>query len=453
MLNIRKIIRDISFWKSLQTIVLVLLLLDMLVPVPPRFTTYAIGVGFIVAFIHWCLLPWKEKWNQTWKYALPYAVFYALMLVSGFFSDSFFLSLQELWRYAPLLFIPLIFVGMTPAFFSRKRIRTLAFALIFGVLAGYLWRVGVLMSEYARPGAVKELGWNGAFHEFYTLAMGIRREWTIHPAFEALFGNLAVSLVLVAWVRKDAFFGRGCNKALAVVYVLLISINILLFCTKTSALCCAAIFFSAWIYAFRKKEYRSFALMSAVVLVFAGSVLLLSGKGGGMLRERYRYTENAIKSFVRNGGDAEADGSFMPRLYCHWQTWDMFREKPVMGWGPAYGKEFQARFRENYDIGYPQEGLRYPHNEFLEVALIGGVFGLSVLVWILLSALQSVRHRKDLCWWLWFGCLIVFFIVESIFDRTIGFIYLCGFHGILFCQDCLASQRGCLPEGKPAGRV
>ncbi len=440
-------LQNILFWQSLQTIVLCLLLIDMLVPFPPRFTTYAIGLGFVVAFVHWWLLPRQEKWNPAWKYALPYLVFYVLMLFSGIFSDNFFLSLQRLWRYTPLLFIPMIFVGMTPGFFTRKRIRILAFSLIFGVLAGYLWKIGVWIFEYARPENVEELGWNDAFHEFYRLAMGPQRKWTIHPAFEALFGNLAIAIILIAWIKRDAFFDHRYKKVFAFVYIFLIAINILLFCTKTSALCCIMIFFSIWIYALCKKEYRFSGVLSAIGVLFVCGTLLLFAKQESTLGERYRSTENAIRSFTKEGGKVEnkKDGSFTPRLYCYKQTWDMFREKPIIGWGPAYGKEFQTRFRKNYDIGYPPEGLKYPHNEFLEVALIGGVLGLIVFIWLLLSALQDVRRGKKFYGWLWFGYLLVFFIVESIFDRTVGFVFLCGFHGVLFCQ-------GLMPEEGLSGR-
>lgn len=439
MKNIFKRLCDVSLWQSLQTIVLCLLLLDIIVPFPPRFTTCAIGLGFVIAMVHICLLPKVEKRNLAWKYALPYGVFYVLMLFSGLFSDNIFQSFQGLLRYIPLLLIPLIFVGMTPKFFNRKRIRIFAFSLVFGVLAGYLWKVGALMFEHARFDSIKELGWNGAFYEFYKSALGPQRKWIMHPAFEALFGNLAIALVLIAWMKNDDFFDRGYKKVLAFIYVFLISANILFFCTKTSALCWGAVVLSVLIYALCKKKYRFFGVFSAmwIVLVY-GTVSLFTQES--VLSERYLRTENAIKNFVKEEGSVECDGSFMPRVYCCLQTWDMFQEKPVMGWGSGYGKEFQTRFRKNYYIGYPPEGLKYPHNEFLEVALIGGVFGFLVFIWILLSALRDVRRGKKLYGWLWFGCLLVFCMVESIFDRTVGFVFLCGFHGVLFCQGLMSEK-------------
>ena len=447
--QIFKQLRNVSLWQTLQTIVLVSLLLDILVPFPSRFTTYAIGFGFIIAMVHWGLLPQKEKWNLAWKYALPYLVFYVLMLFSGLFSGNFFLFLQKLWQYTPLLLIPLIFVGMTPAFFNRKRIRIFAFALIFGVLAGYLWKVGVFIFEYARPESIKELGWSDAFREFYRLAMGPQRKWTLHPAFEALFGNLAIAIILIAWIKKDAFFYHGYKKAFAFVYIFLISINIFLFCTKTSALCCIMIFFSIWIYALCRKNYRFFGVLSAIGLLFVCGAFLLFAKQESTLGERYKRTENAIRSFAREGGkiNNEKDGSFTPRLYCYQQTWDMFQEKPIIGWGPAYGREFQTRFQKNYDIGYPQEGLKYPHNEFLEVMLFGGVLGLLVFIWLLLSALHDVRCGKKFYGWIWLVYLLVFFMVESIFDRTVGFVFLCGVHGVLFCQSLMSKTEN-LPTDK-----
>ena len=435
MKNIFKRLCDVSFWQSLQTIVLVSLLLDIVVPFPPRFTTYAIGLGFVIAMVHWCLLPRKEKRNLAlWKYALPYVVFYALMLFSGLFSGDFLLFLQKLWRYTPLLFIPLIFVGMTLKFFNRKRIRVFSFVLILGVLAGYLWKIGALMFEHAHFEAVKELGWSGAFYEFYKSALGPQRKWIMHPAFEALFGNLAIALVLIARTKNDDFFNRGYKKVLAFIYVFLISANILFFCTKTSALCWVAVVLSVLIYALCKKEYRFFCVFSVMWLVLVyGTVFLFTQEN--ILSERYLRTEKAIKNFVKEDGAVECDGSFMPRVYCCLQTWDMFQEKPVIGWGPGYGKVFQMRFQKNYDIGYPPEGLKYPHNEFLEVALIGGVFGFLVFIWILLSALRDVGRGKKFYGWLWLGCLLVFCMVESIFDRTVGFVFLCGIHGILYCQS------------------
>lgn len=440
-------LRNVSFWQSLQMIVLCSLLVDILVPVPPRFTTYAIGSGFVISFVHWCLLPKQEKWNPAWKYALPYLVFYALMLVSGIFSGDIFLSLQRLWRYTPLLFIPMIFVGMTPTFFTRKRIRILAISFVFGILIGYLWRFGVLIFDYGNLGAVKEYGWGKAFQDFYRSVFITPRTLTFHPAFEALFQNLAIAIVLIAWIKNDVFFNRRYKKVLAVIYVFLLSVNVFLFCTKTSALCLGMVFFSVWIYAFYKKNHRFFCVLSILFCVCVCGVVFLFVKQGGVLVERYHDTEKAIKSFVEEDGNGSYDGSFVPRWYCYLQTKEMFKERPVMGWGPAYGKEFQARFKEKYadKTRYP-EGLKYPHNELFEVMLMGGILGVLISVWVLLSAMCCAKRGGLLYGWLWFGCLVIFCIVESIFDQTIGFVYLCGVHGVLFCQGLLLKEETLLPE-------
>lgn len=117
----------------------------------------------------------------------------------------------------------------------------------------------------------------------------------------------------------------------------------------------------------------------------------------------------------------------------------MFKEKPVTGWGAAYGKEFKQRYEKHLDklqkrYWLDYKALTHPHNQFLAILDASGIVGGMVFFWLFLCVLRDVWRRKSLFWWIWFAGLLIICTIDVLFNRTVGFIYLCGFHGILFCE-------------------
>ena len=253
---------------------------------------------------------------------------------------------------------------------------------------------------------------------------------------------MALVVVLRAWIKRDVFFSHGYGKVLAVFAIGIIIINLLLFCTKAAALGCVLSVFALWVYALCKKRYIFVGTSAVGVLLCMG---VLTFRSPEMIFSRYNQTIQASKNFLK-GRSTEEDASFIPRIHTYRIGWEMFKERPLTGWGVFYTKEFGKRYEEYSDntiVEYLGEKkiLKHPHNQLIMVLDVCGIVGGMVLVWLFVCILRDVWHRKSLFWWIWFASLLTICAIDVIFNRTIGYICLCGFHGVLFCELVSDSSR------------
>lgn len=428
-----------EFWQSWQTAGIALALIVALFPYPSHFIYYVLGFCLGFALIHRLLLIPPKGVDTAFRYALPYMVLYGLMFVSCFFSDNISANLSYCGQYFCLWLIPLIFVGMTPSFFTKRRLRIFAFSLVVGVVIGVLWKFFVFyqicfsnrLMVYREQGLWVVFKYGYGYLQYFVKTGGYKLE---HPAFEALFGLMALVVVLQSWIKKDVFFSHRYGKILAVFALCSIIINLLFFCTKMAALGCVLSVFALWVYALCKKRYV-FASASAIgFLLLAGGLTFYAPE---MVLSRFQHTAKAMKSFF-NGENTETDSSFIPRIYTYKTGWEIFKEKPITGWSA----DFRPAFRQHYkkyldklpDRTWMENKISSSHNQLLYILDFCGIVGGLVFVWLFLCVLRDVWRRKSLFWWIWFAGLLAICTIEVLFNRTIGLIYLCGFHGILFCE-------------------
>lgn len=442
-------LRDVSLWQSLQTVSISLLLIMVLFPYPSNFISYVMGFCLGFALVHRSLLPTQKGVNATFRYALPYLVLYGVLLIFCFFFGNVHASLSFCGRYLCLWLIPLVFVGMTPSFFTARRLRIFAFCLVVGAVIGVFWKFFALYQVYFsnKLDVYREQGfwkcirymYENLHYRYFIEKIGCKME---HPAFEALFELMALVIVLQAWIKRDVFFSHGYGKILAGFAVGIILISLLFLCTKMAALGCVFSFFALWVYALWKKRYVFVGVSAVGVLLCTGVITRGSSE---MIFSQFNKTIQVSKDFLK-GRSTEEDASLVPRIHTYGIGLEMFKEKPITGWGIFYTKEFEKRYEEyaeNIPVNFlgKKKILTHPHNQLLAILDICGIAGGLVFVWLFLCVLRDVWRRKSLFWWIWFAGLFVICMIDVIFNRTIGFIYLCGFHGILFCELVSDSSR------------
>ena len=92
------------------------------------------------------------------------------------------------------------------------------------------------------------------------------------------------------------------------------------------------------------------------------------------------------------------------RLAVYELGWDMFREKPLLGWGQGeFAREVEARMSDFRPNAYAA------HNTFVDITVEHGAVGLSLYLWIAVSLFQLRKTSK----WLpsiWPLCLGVYFL-------------------------------------------
>ena len=293
------------------------------------------------------------------------------------------------------------------------------------------WSASEIVYREHGLGAAFKYGY--AYFQYFAKTGGYKLE---HPAFEAIFEIMAMVVVLQAWIKKNVFFSHRYGKILAVFALCAIIINLLFFCTKTAALGCVLSVFALWLYALCKRRYMFVNVSAIGFLLLAGSLTFYDSE---MVLSRFRNTVKATQSFFK-GEYTESDSSFIPRIYTYKTGWDMFKEKPIAGWGFFYKKDFEQRYERYLDelprrrFDWEKNSLTHPHNQLLVFLDTCGIVGGMVFVWLFVCVLRDVWRKKSLFWWIWFASLLVICSIDVLFNRTVGFIYLCGFHGILFCE-------------------
>jgi O-antigen ligase len=76
------------------------------------------------------------------------------------------------------------------------------------------------------------------------------------------------------------------------------------------------------------------------------------------------------------------------RMALYQAGWDMFREKPLLGWNAA---DVQAQLEQRIDE-FHQEAF-YFHNTFLEVGVAYGIVGLGLYLWLIMDLVLLSRRR------------------------------------------------------------
>ena len=221
----------------------------------------------------------------------------------------------------------------------------------------------------------------------------------IRAALQFSGGGEAMDLGLVA--GRQSAMGQNANLSATIMAVGLLSLAGLAYARSRPARWAALVFWPA-----------AAVLATAVVqtgsrggLVALGGGLLVLALGGrsGMARLRNVFASAmAIGLLIWSGAHSEPlrariaqveGGSLAGREAIYPAAWQMFRERPLLGWGPANNKyELVSR------LPFPDDEhvRRDPHNLVLELLTTGGVIGaVPFLMAFGLCVAAAWRGRRD----------------------------------------------------------
>lgn len=189
-------------------------------------------------------------------------------------------------------------------------------------------------------------------------SLGFHADRARGPLLQAVANGVSLSLLaLIAWhaYRRNAFKGL---KAL----LLLSSVPIAILATMTRAvwLSFAASVF-ALVFLGRSATRRRPGIGLALAGVLGLAAIVSSCELGGTLSERL-----------------EERGPVDYREAVYAGGWQMFLERPLLGWGFHRMPDELPRFVSGY-----REKVLYPHNTYLELLVEHGIVGLSMYVWLM----------------------------------------------------------------------
>lgn len=139
----------------------------------------------------------------------------------------------------------------------------------------------------------------------------------------------------------------------------------------------------------------------AIWLSFAASMLIVIFSKSGHLRIPRRFLvigilAVAVLACVYQGSITERLEDRSPvefRIAMYQAGWQMFLEKPALGWGQSSMKdELGRRISE-----FHQEAF-YFHNTYLEILVEHGLIGLGLYLWMAVALFRLARRRSNLAW-------------------------------------------------------
>lgn len=179
-----------------------------------------------------------------------------------------------------------------------------------------------------------------------------------------------VSLNLLGLVALDSFRRRRLKGVLAMAVLLAVPMAILATLTR-----------AVWL-AFAGSVVMTFLLSSSRRLRRACLFLALAGLIGGLFAGFSGTQDTPLENRLEDRGTVEY------RVTLYTAGWQMFLERPFLGWGPNRTPFELARRMD----GYQQEAF-YFHNTYLEILVAYGIVGLGLYGWTIVGLFRLSQRR------------------------------------------------------------
>lgn len=230
----------------------------------------------------------------------------------------------------------------------------------------------------------------------------------MHAGYFSMYINLSISILILL-----IFHGR--NKVLWMHYILLsfFIVAIYLLSSRTAMIVTTILVSYGILYlVFPKLKWKAsfFGLVSSTFLaafIIYGTINMVSVNRVGNLSQE---TQNENSSF----------GS---RLAMWKYSIDEIKESPWIGYGTGDAKDVvQERFRSE-NLEYAVEHNLNVHNEFMQVMLNFGIFGLLALVIPMLWPMYFVQKKGNFLYVLFIGNVALNFMTESALETQAGVVW------------------------------
>lgn len=313
-----------------------------------------IAFGVLVFFASLRTFVLRQTLHFATPVAWPLLAMFALALVSLLFQPFE----PEAWSvFAAKWAVPLVLFQMAGNIFGDSASLHKLEILLLCVL-GYLVLIALLFLFDAK---------SLIFPRFIVdEAIGIHADRARGPFLQAVANGLTLNLL--GLIALDAYRRRRLPWSIALLFLITLPLAVL--ATKTRAV---------WL---------SFAASTLILLCGSPNArvrracLCLTLIGGLGLAAAF-LAKNRDASFTER---LEERSPVDFRMAVYEEGWDMFRQRPVLGWGfSAMQTELTRRISRFHQREY------FFHNTFLEIAVQHGVLGLIFYIWIVVDLFRLAR--------------------------------------------------------------
>ncbi|MCH5243852.1 MAG: O-antigen ligase family protein [Lentimicrobiaceae bacterium] len=395
-----------------------------------------LGISASLAFLFLLMIPRKAIDLRFFKQSISFLLIYLLLWISVFYSSYPESAAIYTFKQTAILLVPFVFCGMTPRFFSPKRLHFFALCFVIGCVLLLLAKV--VQSAYCfnlcwpyfktwyidlNPYMSFGRGMLVSVNEFLSY-QGIYFSWVylqpiMHTTLEAMVFTIAFVLVFIARVQKHPFLDSRFKKCIADFVLILFTFALVTSYSKTGQFVFIVTLFLLLVFVLRNKQWKIACGFIGVLLLFGCLGFYYFGSG---ISGRFERSLSVVEEIKDNKEILHTDNSLLPRIYC-WQTAiKMVKEKPIFGYGMGFRKDFDAHFAADHPDYY--RSYRHPHNQFLFALISNGILGLLVFLLFWVQAVFLVWKSRRLWGWIWLLGLFLLCCFDTIFFESAR-LYFC----------------------------
>jgi len=351
------------------------------------------------------------KQHKAWW---AFMVFYLFHIISLAWSANFKYAFFDLQIKLSYLVCPVVIAGLS---FSGEDWKKLRRAFIAGTTIAALICVCHATWQFSIYGQKEYF-----FHDRFSVLM--------HPTYFMMYLNLAMLFIMydLFWLREKNNYER--NVYSTILFFQLISLFLL---SARTALATSLLTFLFYFILLGRKKMLVKKDKIQVVLFFVFALLFQYG----VITFYNRYDQ--ITKLIAQP-DTKEDNSTSIR-YNLWKiAADLISEHPVIGVGIGDIKEELVKKYEEYHYEYGIINKISPHNQFLHTAVILGLVGVLLLVYMLASAFLLAWRNGDWIYVLFIVIITLNAITESILERQAGILFFVFFNS-MFATKWIGSKR------------
>jgi len=357
-------------------------------------------ISLVIAIICWIANKnYKDSFRSFREHKIwwVFISFYLLHVLSLLWTTNFKYAFFDLQVKLGYVICPLMIAGFT---FSSEAWKTFRKALIFGTSTA-----GIICLIHATWKFFPDMQRDYFFYERFSILM--------HPSYFMIYLNLSMLFILyqLYWEREE-------KKGLRKLYVILLffQLTILFLLSARTALAVSMITLLAYAIILARKrlltftDVRLFLVLLGVAIFFQFAIL--------KLYNRYGQITNLIKE-----PNTKEENSTSVR-YNLWKiAANLISEHPVIGVGIGDIKEELVKKYEEFHYDYGIRNRISPHNQLLHTAVILGIVGVAVLLFLLSTSFMLAWRNRD---WVYMLFIVIIFLncmTESILERQAGILF------------------------------
>ena len=367
-------------------------------------------IPMVLLAIVWLIDPrWEAKLKKVgtnWLFWILISYFLWL-IISISYTEQTAVGITDLRGKLPLLALPLI-IGCIH-FLSRKKIEYIFLSFLVGCVAGILMSLGYAIWIYLSEG-------ENLF--FYKDLFSLLH---IHPSYFATYLIFGLFLMIYFLSRYKKLL-NGFLKYLMIAAIFLFLAVIVLSSARMQIL--ISLFLintSILFYSVLRSRYMLLFLLLAFNGLVVSSVFVLE------------YPKKRLSDF--NQLDYEFDQSkgwngLTIRLALWQCSWELIREKPILGVGTGAVKQDLMTIYKKHDFKVGIRNNYNPHNQYIQVWLASGIIGLILfLSGLIVPLYYSVKHSSPL-YLLFLVLMAIGMVSESMLELQNGVVFYAFYHSI-----------------------